>query len=45
MTKNHYEGGYAPAFMKSRENLRKLIPQTIMERSLCSFSNGCFSIN
>jgi len=45
MTDNHYEGGYAPAFMKSRENLRKLIPQIIMERSLCNFSNGCFSID
>lgn len=44
MAKNNYEGGYAPAFMKSRENLRKLLPQTIMERSLCDFSNGCFSI-
>ena len=44
MTNNHFEGGYAPAFMKSRENLRRLMPQTIMERSLCDFSNGCFSI-
>jgi len=44
MTKNHYEGGYAPAFMKSRENLRKLMPQTIVEGSLCNFLNGSFTI-
>ncbi|GAB6154141.1 DUF3786 domain-containing protein [Desulfosporosinus burensis] len=41
---NHYEGGYAPAFMKSRENLCKLVPQSITEGSQCHFSNGRFTI-
>lgn len=44
MTKNFDEGGYAPAFIKSRENLRKLMPQTIAEGSLCKYLNGCFII-
>lgn len=44
MSNNHYEGGYGPAFMKSRENLRKLNPQAITEGSLCNFSEGCFTI-
>ncbi len=44
MTTNFNEGGYAPAFMKSRENLRKLEPQTISERSLCKYLNDCFRI-
>lgn len=44
MIKNVSEGGYAPAFMKSRENLCKLTPQTIAERSLCKYLNGCFTI-
>ncbi|KJS49451.1 DUF3786 domain-containing protein [Desulfosporosinus sp. BICA1-9] len=41
---NHYEGGYAPAFMKSRENLCKLAPESISKGSQCNFSNGRFTI-
>lgn len=44
MTKNFDEGGYTPAFIKSRENLRKLTPQTIAEGSLCKYLNGLFII-
>ena len=44
MTKNFDEGGYAPAFIISRESLRKLTPQTIAEESLCKYLNGCFII-
>jgi len=44
ITNNHFEGGYAPAFTKGRESLRKLMPQAIMDRSLCNYSNGCFTI-
>ena len=44
MTKNFDEGGYEPAFIISRENLRKLLPHAITEGSLCKYSDGCFTI-
>ncbi|TGE32820.1 DUF3786 domain-containing protein [Desulfosporosinus sp. Sb-LF] len=46
MLTNYKEGGYAVAFMKSREELQKLLPQSIMEGSLCEFNSprGCFKV-
>lgn len=44
MTDNRFEGGYAQAFRKSRENLRNLLPLDIAQASLSNFSNSCFTL-